>query len=128
MAAGLKRRSIEDKKSFERGPIYKLADGVYFSPMPTKEEYLGYVVATDFKQVVSLTDLSDKEAVAGTELEKRWIAPYDISLKIFDMNDLSDNKRVAQVVDSVKQLSKPVLIHSFRSDMEIAKKFMAAYK
>jgi hypothetical protein len=50
----------------------RLDESIYFAPMPTKEEYLGYVVATDFKQVVFPTDLSDKETIAGTQLEKRW--------------------------------------------------------
>jgi len=124
---GLKHRSIDDIEAFERGKIYKLAPEVYFTPFPTDEEYFGYIVATDFKQVVALSDLSDGQAVARTDKEKESLQNYNIAYKRYDVNERTGEERLKAIADSVKDMGKPLLIHTFRSDQPIAQLFMKVY-
>lgn len=126
--AGLKHRSIDDVKAFERGNIYKLEEGVYFSPLPTNEEYFGYVIATNFKQVVALTDLTDKQAADSTTVEERSLKDYNIGFTLYNVPDNATEARVQAIADSVKAMKKPVLIHAFRSDQPLAQLFMKVYR
>ena len=50
-------RSLDNLKMMERGPVSKLGIGIYYSPYPTDEEYMGYVIAAGVQQVISLMDL-----------------------------------------------------------------------
>ena len=128
MEKGLAHRNIDSMQSFERGIIYKLGDGNYLSPMPTKEEYVGYVVATQFKQVVALSDPAEPETKTSNEQEAGWLAKYGILYKVFQIPATADNARMKQVADSIRQMPGPVFIHSFRSDDPIAQGFLQAYK
>lgn len=123
----IQQRSINDLKAFERGDIYKLDNNSYLTPMPTKEEYFGYVIATNFSQIVSLSDLSDPEARALAEQEAGWLKEFKIAYKVFDVSDKADPKRVQQIVDSVRTMQRPLLVHAFRSNQPIAQAFRQAY-
>lgn len=126
--AGLKHRSIDDVKAFERGNIYKLDEGVYLTPLPTNEEYFGYVIATNFKQVVALTDLTDKQAADSAAAEEKSLKDYNIGYALYNVTDNATEARVQAIADSVKSMKKPVLIHAFRSDQPVAQLFMKAYR
>jgi protein tyrosine phosphatase (PTP) superfamily phosphohydrolase (DUF442 family) len=123
----IQQRSINDLKAFERGDIYKLDDDTYLTPMPTKEEYFGYVIATNFSQIVSLSDMSDPEARALAEQEAGWLKEFKLAYKVFDVSDKADAKRVQQIVDSVRTMQRPLLIHAFRSNQPVAQAFKQAY-
>ena len=124
----LGHRSIDSIKQFERGTIYKLAEQVYLSPMPTKEEYIGYVIATDFKQVVSLSDPAEPEARTSNANEAKLLASYQVDYKVFNVPANASEQRIQQIIDSVKHLPKPVLVHSFKTDQPIAQIFLKLYK
>lgn len=120
-------RSLDSIPSFERGNIYKLSQNLYLTPMPTKEEYFGYIIAAGYKQVISLNDFNDPESRLLLEEEKKWLAPYKISLKAFNINSASDAK-IKLIVDSVKLYKQPMVIHAFRSDQPESQLFMKLYK
>jgi protein tyrosine phosphatase (PTP) superfamily phosphohydrolase (DUF442 family) len=128
MGKGLAHRNIDTVESFERGKVHKLGDGNYLSPMPTKEEYIGYVVATNFKQVVSISDPAEPEAKTANEQEAGWLKTYGIPYKVFHIANVTDNVRMQQIVDSIKKMQQPVFIHSFRSDDPIAQLFLQTYR
>ncbi|RYD59454.1 MAG: hypothetical protein EOP56_00905 [Sphingobacteriales bacterium] len=123
----IKQRSIDDLKTFERGEIYKLGGDVYLAPMPTKEEYFGYIVATDFRQVVSLSDMSDPEARALARQEAGWLKDFNIVYTVFDVKDNADHTRIQQIADSVRAMQRPLVIHAFRSNQQVAQAFRKAY-
>lgn len=128
MEKGLQHRSLDTVHSFERGLVYKLDDGVFLTPMPTQEEYLGYVVASSFKHIVSLTDPGEPESKLANEKEEKWLATYEIPYKVFYISQQEKEARMKQVIDSVKHLPKPLLIHSFRTSEPMAQQFLRLYK
>jgi protein tyrosine phosphatase (PTP) superfamily phosphohydrolase (DUF442 family) len=121
-------RSLDSIAEFERGQIYKLSNEVYLTPMPTKEEYFGYIIAAGYKQVVALKDLSDPDANKGIAEEQRWLAPYKINLKIFDVGASTTGAEMKKIVDSVKAMPKPLVVHAFKSDQSEAQLFLNAFK
>lgn len=126
-AKGVAFRSLDTVTNFERGKVYKLEDKVYLSPMPTDEEYIGYVVATDIQQVVVLTDPAEPEAVAANKSEAALLNRYKIPYKVFYIQTGAPDKRMQEVVDSVKQMERPVFIHGFRTDEPLSQRFLKAY-
>jgi protein tyrosine phosphatase (PTP) superfamily phosphohydrolase (DUF442 family) len=125
---GIKPRSIDDINSFERGPIVKLEQNVYFTPLPTNEEYFGYILATNFQHIVALADMNDKDAAIEANKEKEALKIYGISHSFYDVNDDASVARVKAIVDSVKGMNRPLLVHSFRSDQPLAKLFIEQYR
>lgn len=122
-----KARSLDSIQTFERGRIYKLADDVYLSPLPTKEEYFGYIIAAGYKQVVALKNLKEPGVEEGIIEEQQWLAPYKIGLKVFDTGDNISEPEMKKIVDSVKLMPKPILVHTFRSDQPEAQLFLKIY-
>lgn len=122
-----KARSLDSIKAFERGDIVKLDNDVFFTPLPTKEEYFGYIIAAGYKQVVSLKNLKEPGANEGVQEEQKWLAPYKINLKVFDIGESITETEMKKIADSVKLLPKPMIIHTFRSDQAEARLFINTY-
>lgn len=127
ISRGVPHRSLDTVKAFERGKVYKLEQGVYLSPMPTKEEYIGHIIATDVKYVVALTDPAEDEAIQANKAEEQWLDSYKIPYKVFYVSVDEHDERMKQIVDSVKQMPKPVFIHTFTTEDPLAKKLLQAY-
>lgn len=119
--------SLDSIEAFERGNIYKLATNAYLTPMPTKEEYFGYIIAAGFKQVVTLKNLNDPGAKQSITEEQQWLAPYKIALRVFDIGNGISEPKMKLIVDSVKSIKGPKIIHAFRSDSDETILFMKIY-
>jgi protein tyrosine phosphatase (PTP) superfamily phosphohydrolase (DUF442 family) len=111
-------RSLDSIDAFERGNIYKLSTHTFFTPMPTKEEYFGYIIA--------LKNLDDPSTKGSIQEEERWLAPYKIALKVYNINNISE-AQMKLIVDSVKTINSPTIIHAFNSDQPEAELFRKLY-
>ncbi len=60
--------------------------------------------------------------------EQKWLAPYKINLKVFDIGENVSELAMKKIADSVKLLPKPIVIHTFRSDQPEARLFIKMYK
>ncbi len=94
--------------------ISETGKDVYLAPQPTKEEYFDVIV--DFQQVVSLSNLSNAEAKNRNAEEEKWLQPYKIPFKVFDVNANTSKEKMKEVVDQVKALPKPLFIHGYFTD------------
>ena len=121
-------RSLDSIAVFERGEIFKLGKDAFFTPMPTKEEYFGYIIAAGYKQVVALSNLKEPGVTDALTEEQLWLAPYKIKLKVFDIGQNISKENMKKIADSVKLLPKPVVVHTFRSDQPEAQLFLECYK
>jgi protein tyrosine phosphatase (PTP) superfamily phosphohydrolase (DUF442 family) len=121
-------RKLDGIEKFERGPIIKLEEKVYLTPMPTEEEYLGYILAADFKQVVNLINTKDPEAQVRIEEEKKNLAALGIAYKVYDVNETTTLGAMEKIAKEVKTFPKPMIIHPFFSDRIEARLFIEAYK
>ncbi len=120
-------RSLDSIPAFERGKIYKLGENTFFTPMPTKEEYFGYIIAAGYKQIVSLQNLDEPGSGEGIKEEQQWLAPYKIAFKVFNTGASISEAEMSKVVDSVKLLPKPIVIHTFKSEQPEAQLFLKLY-
>lgn len=120
-------RSLDDVARFERGPVSTLGDDVYLTPLPTDEEYLGYVVSAGIRHVVSLMDPADPEARERVDEEKVLLKTYGIAFTNLALPE--DNPgQLDALLDSLARLPRPLLIHRFFSDREGEKAFAEAYQ
>ncbi|MDB5197233.1 MAG: hypothetical protein JWP88_1604 [Flaviaesturariibacter sp.] len=121
-------RTLDDVEKFERGPVIKLGDNVFLTPMPTQEEYLGYILAANYKQVVNLIDTTDPEAQVRIAEERKNLSALGIQYKVYHVNEATTPIVMEGIVKEVKSFPKPMIIHPFFSDRIEAKLFLEAYK
>ncbi|MBA3829125.1 MAG: hypothetical protein H0X33_09335 [Taibaiella sp.] len=120
--------SINNLTDFERGPIYRLdLQYDYLTPMPTKEEYITYIVAANFQEIVALCDTSDDQISEQYKNEKKWLATYKIPYKQFFINERTSENTLKTIAHSIKGLSKPFLVHVYNTKDPITRSFMKAY-
>lgn len=106
-------RNIGTHKSFERGKIIKLNNRSYITPFPTDEEFFSYVLNGSFKTVVCILP-SNNETRTIIEKEKKTLLLYNINYAYLPIKN--DKKNIGIVIDSLKKLPKPVLIHAYNDD------------
>ncbi len=121
-------RQFEDIKRFERGPVFKLEENDFLTPMPTNEEYLGYILASNFKQIVNLINTKDPEAIIHIKEEKKNLNALGIQYRVYDVNETTNADAMDIIVKEVKMLPKPMIIHPFFTESIEAKLFLEAYK
>lgn len=123
---GNKRDSLSRKTAFERGKVTELEKGVIIGPQLTKEEY--FYVISNFKQVVALRDFSEPGTKTISAEEEKWLQPYKISIKTFEVNENTAPARMEEIVAGVKTLPKPIFIHGFFSTDKALVLFEEIYK
>jgi hypothetical protein len=116
-------RNIDTIKQFERGKIYKLNNDKYFTPYPTDEEFISFILNGKIKTVVSLMDVKNAE-------QKKFITREQKMMKLYNMNfkNYSIKLSMKQLSDSINRLPKPLIIHQFSTQSKEAEKFINELK
>ena len=109
-------RKIENLPQLERGRYYKIDNKIYITPLPTDEEFLGYIVNGNFKTVVSILDESVPGNKPWIEKEKKILRAYNVNYVNLSYSHPGDTKALKRILDSLRHLPEPILIHEFRSD------------
>lgn len=108
------RRSLDEQKKLERGPIYKLEEGLYLIPYPTDEEFLGFVLAGQVKNVVALLDPRDESQKKRIEHERELLAQYSLPFHLVEIGEEHyGGRRIVEALQKAKRLEKPTVIHAF---------------
>ena len=124
----LKTRSIDDLEEFERGKIIKLENGVYFTPFPTDDEFMGYILNGSFKNVISLLDPLDAEDLKLIEKEKKFFETFKIQFENYPIRSKNVNKKeLKNEVEKIMKMDRPVLIHAFKTDSPGSEIFISAF-
>ena len=118
-ASLVKTRSLDDLTQFERGSIIKLVEGVYLTPYPTEEEMFGYLLNGTYKMVICILDPSDPADKTRIQEEMKIFDNYGVKLKNIPITK-SNKKQVQMLVDSIKKMEKPLVIHGYRVNNELA--------
>jgi len=121
-------RSLDEIARFERGPVVELSAGVYLTPFPTDEEYLGYVIAAGVRQVVSLMDTTDAEALERVRTERQLLRAHRIRLREFPVAEATSEAQLGPLFRELATMPRPVVIHRFFSDRDTEKRFVEAYR
>ncbi|MDB5253265.1 MAG: hypothetical protein JWP27_2434 [Flaviaesturariibacter sp.] len=122
------RRKLSDISRFERGTIYQLEPGVFLTPMPTKEEYLGYVMSSNVKQVVNLINTKDPEAQALIEEERKNLEAIGVAYKVYNVNESTRPEAMIKIAADVRAMPRPLLVHPFFSDSTEGSLFRKQYE
>jgi hypothetical protein len=121
------RRNIYNKKKFERGEILYLKDSVFVTPYPTDVEFNSYFFSGFIQQVVSTLDRNNIENIEWIEKEEKLMKMFEMSYLNFPLNERSKNSEIIKLVDIVKELPKPLIIHSFNTRSKDIKAFEDLY-
>jgi len=124
----LKTRSIEDLEEFERGAIIKLEKDVYFTPFPTDDEFMGYILNGSFKNVVSLLDPKNPEDLILIEKEKNFFETFKIPFENYPLRLGKISKReLENEIKKIMKIDRPILIHAFKTNSSQSEIFISAY-
>ncbi len=124
----LKTRSIEDLEEFERGAIIKLEKDVYFTPFPTDDEFMGYILNGSFKNVISLLDSQNAEDLILIEKEKKFFETFKIPFENYPIHTKNINKKELKAeIEKIIKMARPILIHSFKTNSPQSEIFISAY-
>jgi len=108
------RKSIESKKSFERGEIYQLDDKVYLTPFPTDEEFGSYILGGQISTVIALLDPESDSQAKLIAKERRLFDTFKIDYELFKAGSGNYDPAVIQAAaEKAKTAKRPVIIHSF---------------
>lgn len=118
-------RKLDSVAAFERGPITKLEEGVFFTPLPTKEEYFGYIIASNYKQIVALYEKDHQTETKREEID--WLKPYQIPYKEIDLALSISDADMRKLIAEIKMLPKPMVIHSYNSKSSASQRFIQLY-
>lgn len=120
-------RRLDSKKSFERGPIFKLEKEVFLTPCPTDEELLSYILNGQVNSVVSLLNPADKGDAKILETEKLAMERYNQFYVNHTVDRNTSDATILKTIKMIKTYQKPIVIHAFFSDNSTAIRFRELY-
>ncbi|HNT97108.1 MAG TPA: hypothetical protein PKK31_02445 [Elusimicrobiales bacterium] len=119
-------RRLSNKKRFERGMVTPLAEGVYFTPYPTDEEFFAYILNGTVKSVASLLNPGNPEDLPWIEKEKAIAEKYGLKWANHPWRTL-DEAGKAKVLREIKAMEKPLVIHAFLAHTPESVEFIEVY-
>lgn len=122
-------RTFEEMGHFERGELFKLGTDIYYTPFPTDEEYLSFILAAEVKSVVNLMDSANTEHRKRIHQEKQILKNSAILFRNYKLNTKSPNVKLQlqAIVDSILTLPKPIVVHHWNSSSPEAVLFIRQF-
>jgi protein tyrosine phosphatase (PTP) superfamily phosphohydrolase (DUF442 family) len=121
-------RSLSNLGELERGPVTTIGNEIFFTPYPTDEEYMGYVISAGVQQVISLMDSTDPEQVPRIEAERKLLATYNIPFVVIPVPGNNRQKQLNKLKVAMRSAQKPLVIHHFFSNSQQAVAIIGALK
>jgi hypothetical protein len=109
-------RHIDDLPRFERGLYTKISPEIYLVPLPTDEEFFGYIVNGQFNSVVSLLDPKNPQDTTWITKEKNILARYGLKYINLPVSDVNNKAELKILFDSIPNIKRPFIIHKFNSN------------
>jgi len=110
------QHGLEGKKSFERGEIVELVDGVFLTPYPTDDEMMKYILPGTIPRVVSLLDPGPDNDRDKIDEEQKILESHGIAFTLLPVStDPYDPERVRETAETVARMPRPLIVHSFLS-------------
>ncbi len=123
-------RTFEEKKRLERGEVYRLAPGVYFTPYPTKEELLAFFLASELKTVINIMDSTNLEHQKRIKEEREIFVNSDINFENHILNLAHTNLKgeMNNILTIIEKSPKPMVIHHWNTICPEAKFFIQQFE
>ncbi len=128
-ATGQSARSLDSVKTFERGPVEHLGNGVHLTPFPSDEEYFGYLIAGGVRTIVSLLDPANPEDAPWIAKEKQLASVHKLFVvqKPMPVN-VAAAARASVIVQEIAGLPKPMVIYGFSTPSPSTNAIRDAYQ
>ena len=110
--------ALADTERWERGPIYHFGDSLFVAPYPTDEEFLAYVLASDLAAVVSVLQPSVPSDTSWIRRERDALGSVEMPLVLFPLPRRPGPDTLAALVDTLRALPRPTLVHGFLTPSE----------
>lgn len=122
-------RTFEEKKKFERGELFRLRAGVYFTPYPTKEEFLAFFLASEVKTVINLMDSTNLDHKKRILEEREFLKRSDIRFENSAINMEHPNlkEQAKLVIKLIEQSPKPLVVHHWNIISPEAQYFLKTF-
>lgn len=106
-------RSIDEKGHFERGRLDRLSSKVVVGPLPTDEEFSGFITNGTFEHVVTLMDPDDADDLRRISHERSFLQPLGISLTVAPIRPESAESDARAAARAVNGLEGATYVHGF---------------
>lgn len=121
------QRNLENKKFFERGDVIKIADSIFVTPYPTDGEFTSYFFSGNIKQIISLLNPDVPGDNRWIEKEEKLIELYGVNYELFPVTKKTSEKELFILIDKIKEMPKPIIIHAFKIPSSSTTKFIEAF-
>lgn len=120
-------------REMARGRVVELEEGVYVTPFPVPQEFEGLIIFSNVKNVVAILDPTDEGDANRIDEEREILQKAGVPYTVIPMGSRSYNpQEILDAVAAVKQLARPVVVHSFHSvasgKAPLSEAFVQAYQ
>ncbi|HBE89287.1 MAG TPA: hypothetical protein DDW67_09140, partial [Elusimicrobia bacterium] len=120
------RKSIGERKKFERGPATDLGGEVFLTPYPTDEEFMT-LINSDVASLVSLLDPKNPEDLPWIKKERELAGKYKLGYANYPWKSMTPAQKEKAVRETMK-MEKPVVAHAFLAPSGSSDEFAGLYK
>ncbi len=122
-------RDLRDLPRFERGPFTELEPDVWLIPLPTDEEYLGFVLSARPRNIVSLLNPDNGDDRSWIEKERRMLEAAGVAFTVEGIGARPFSpETVLSLARKVRQMERPVMVHGFQTPSVESDAFLQAYR
>jgi hypothetical protein len=122
-------RQLAGLARMERGDVVRLDRGLYLTPLPTDEEYFGYVIAASVKTVVTLLDPAIPDDKPFLAKEQALAAKYGFRLVVAPLPASPWRPDSAQAIARmIRTLPRPLVVHAFLTKSPPSEGVLAAFR
>jgi hypothetical protein len=121
--------TLDNVKHMERGEVIKLADEVYFTPMPSDSEFKKIIIPGNIKSIVSLLDDKNPADTLMINNERKICKANSIPFFVKPVSIYPyDASGVFEITLFTRGLPKPVIIHSLNTNSLISEAFIQTFR
>ena len=124
----IKHNQIKKETPFERGAVFVISKDVFFTPYPTDEELFHYFLNSNIKTVVNLMNPKYPEENIWIEKEKKIITQHHQKFYNYSIIESDTETEIKTIIEKIKKLPKPMVIHAFTTNKENSKKFLKLFQ
>jgi len=108
------------------GAICRLAEELYFVPMPNQSEMIRYIIGSNVRRMISILDPKDDICA---DKEETFIKSYHVPFEAMPIAmDPYDPERMLQVANKVSEMPRPIVVYSYDIYAPRARAFFQSYR
>lgn len=111
VSGGTPRKTMAERKNWERGPLRDLGGGIFLAPYPTDGEFMS-MIQSDVASLVSLLNPANPEDLPWMEKEAGLAARYGLAYVNYPWETMTPEAK-EKAVREISGMKKPAVVHAF---------------